>query len=322
MKLIYFFFLFLLSSCSSNIFQSAWSPGGPEADRIKTLSWILFSIGFVIFVFVSILLAWALLKSKKSFTEEKGERFILLSGLIIPSIILVIMLVYSLRTTVKVRSEMTGAPFKVSITGHQWWWEVRYPDYNIVSANELYLPAGRPILVELTSKDVIHSFWVPNVHGKMDMIPGVKTTLTFSFSIPGEYRGVCAEFCGYQHALMAFPVMVLSDDSFNDWLKKNSTFQRVKLSPIEEKGQDVFFKSACHSCHRIEGTLAEGVAGPDLTLFASRKSLAAGTIPNNRKNLSQWIRDPGSIKPLNRMPPTPIDQNDLEALLTYLETLK
>lgn len=323
-KVLTLFFLCNLTSCSSNSFQSLWHPASASARELKNLSVVLFVMSFIVFTVVCLLLFLALKKDSGLFRLKPGNKFIIVSGFIIPTIILTGILIYSLRTSVNIRSgSATGAEtLQIKVIGHQWWWEVHYPDHKIITANEIFIPAGVPVNMELTSRDVIHSFWIPNVQGKMDMIPGVTTRLGLQVDNPGEYRGQCAEFCGLQHALMAFPLVVLSREDFKVWVKKSSPKKRPILSVAAIEGEKVFFKAACNACHRIEGTEAKGLAGPDLTLLAERKTLGSGSLPNNHHYLSRWILDSQKLKPLNRMPPTELTPEELKFLLVYLETLK
>jgi cytochrome c oxidase subunit II len=213
----------------------------------------------------------------------------------------------------------------IEVTAQQWWWKVRYqanePALEFETANELHVPVGRPVVIKLESKDVIHSFWAPNLHGKKDLIPGRITTIRFRADKPGVYRGQCAEFCGYQHAKMAFVVVAEERDAYERWVAEQRRTAREPSDALLKRGQQVFLTSACVMCHAIKGTIADGRTGPDLTHLASRRTLAAGTLPNTRGNLAGWILDPQGIKPGANMPPTAIAPDDLQALLHYLESL-
>lgn len=215
----------------------------------------------------------------------------------------------------------------IRVIGHRWWWEVDYPDHQIVTANELVIPIGEPVGIELSSVDVIHSFWVPQLHGKMDMIPGRVTHFWMQADRPGIYRGQCAEYCGLQHAHMAFVVKALPPEQFVRWLESPGTTARPspEQSPVrsieEDRGHRLFLRHGCSVCHAIEGTPASGQAGPDLTRIAYRETLAAGTIDNTPKNLLRWLAAPQEVKPGAKMPATEATKEELEAIVTYLLSL-
>lgn len=217
-------------------------------------------------------------------------------------------------------------PLRVEMIGHQWWWETRYDADGgrpaFVTANQLRLPVGRSVLVTLKSSDVIHTFWVPNLHGKRDMIPGRDAALMLRADRAGDYRGQCAEFCGAEHALMAFSVSAVPADDYAGWAQREARDARNPDEPLARRGMGVFLGNACAQCHTIRGTTAAGTLGPDLTHLASRTLLAAGTIANTPENLAQWITTPGSMKPATTMPPTQLPPEDLRALVHYLGSLQ
>ena len=203
-----------------------------------------------------------------------------------------------------------------------WWWEVRYPQQQITTANELHIPVGRPVRLELTSADVIHSFWVPRLNGKRDMIPGLKTIFWIQADEPGVYRGQCGEYCGTQHANMAFEVIALESAEFDEWLAQQTSAKSPPRSEAAERGGEVFQSAGCAQCHAIQGTDATGTAGPDLTHVGGRRMIGAALLPNTRGNLSGWIADPQGIKPGVKMPRTYLAADELQDLVTYLEGLK
>jgi cytochrome c oxidase subunit 2 len=205
----------------------------------------------------------------------------------------------------------------VRVIGHQWWWEIRYPGTHAVTANELHIPVGTRVDVEVQTRDVIHSFWVPQLNRKVDTIPGQTNRLLLFAEHAGRYRGQCAEYCGLQHAHMALYVYADPPARFRAWLARESRPARGRGG----RGLAVF-TSQCASCHAIRGTSARGFTGPDLTHVASRASLAALAIPNTREHLREWIRDPQHVKPGNQMPALPLDSSQLAAVTSYLETLK
>jgi cytochrome c oxidase subunit II len=215
---------------------------------------------------------------------------------------------------------------QIRVTGHQWWWDVEYrdarPDHWAHTANEIHVPVGRPVVLELRSTDVIHSLWIPNLGVKRDLIPGNVNTVWFQADTPGVYRAQCAEFCGHQHAKMALLIVADPPERFNSWLTRERDSSRTPTDSVALRGQEVFLAGSCVMCHTIEGTPAGSRVGPNLTHLASRRTLAAGTLPNVRGNLAGWILDPQGIKPGARMPSNQLSPADLHALLTYLENLQ
>jgi cytochrome c oxidase subunit 2 len=214
----------------------------------------------------------------------------------------------------------------IKITAKQWWWQVEYqdvtPSKNVTDANEIHIPVGRPVRFDLNSSDVIHSFWVPNLSGKRDMIPGHRTALYVQADRPGTYYGQCAEFCGYEHAKMRFAVVVQPQAEFDQWLDNARQPAPPPSNELEQRGQQVFLGSTCVMCHSISGTSARGMLGPDLTHLASRQTIAAGSLPNSRGHIAGWVLDPQNIKPGVLMPQHNFNPDDLQALLEYLWSLK
>jgi cytochrome c oxidase subunit 2 len=219
-----------------------------------------------------------------------------------------------------------GNPMVVEVTGNQWWWYVRYvnddPSRIVVTANEIHIPVGRPVMIRGSSNDVIHSFWVPNLHGKRDLIPSRITTEWIDADRPGRYRGQCAEFCGLQHAKMAMWVVVEPPEQFRAWMERQLQPAAAPVDPVKQRGQAVFLNNGCVLCHAIGGTRANAQVGPDLTHLASRLTIAAGILPNNKGNLAGWIADPQNIKPGTHMATIPLKTDDMEPLLAYLGSLQ
>jgi cytochrome c oxidase subunit 2 len=215
---------------------------------------------------------------------------------------------------------------QIEVTGHMWWWGARYldedPSKRFNTANEVHVPVGRPVILKMTSADVIHSFWAPSLHGKKDLIPGRTSLLQFRVDKPGLYRGQCAEFCGFEHALMAFTVIADPPAQYEAWAAAQRAPAPAPATTLQQQGQAVFMRSTCAMCHAISGTDAGANLGPDLTHLASRSTLASGSLPNNRQQLAAWILDPQRFKKGANMPATPLSATDLDALLSYLETLK
>jgi cytochrome c oxidase subunit 2 len=216
---------------------------------------------------------------------------------------------------------VSSTQMTVHVVGHQWWWEVRYPGSEAVTANEIHIPTNTRVNLVVTTADVIHSFWVPRLNRKIDLIPGQENRILLYTDKAGRYRGQCAEFCGLQHAHMAFYVFAEPPDRFRAWLAHEAAPAPAPRTADERKGEDVFLSNACASCHTIRGTDANGQIGPDLTHVAERTTLAAGTIPNRTGYLAGWILDPQHVKPGNKMPGLNLAGPDFQALLQYVDSL-
>jgi len=240
--------------------------------------------------------------------------------------ILITLLVASVWTGRQMASLQASSAVTIAITGHQWWWEIQYedaiPSRRVTTANELHIPTSQPVVLKVTSRDVIHSFWVPNLQGKRDLIPGYTTALWLRADRPGFFRGQCAEFCGMQHAHMALDVVAESDQNFQEWLDAMRQPGRDPPEATARRGRDVFMRARCAACHAIRGTDAAGQIAPDLTHIATRSTLGAGTLPNTPESLATWIQDPQRVKPGNQMPANPLAADDLRALVAYLQTLR
>jgi cytochrome c oxidase subunit 2 len=231
-------------------------------------------------------------------------------------------------STARTMSRVGGEkPLRIDVVGHQWWWSVKYPDtanpQNIIeTANEIHVPVGRAVFIKMTSDDVIHSFWAPNLDGKKDLIPGHETRTWFRADSAGVYRGQCAEFCGHEHAKMAFFIVAEPRAQFEQWFQSQKSEASTPGDSLAREGQRIFLSGSCAMCHAISGTSAGSHFGPDLTHLASRRTIAAGALPNNEGNLAAWILDPQSIKPGTKMPASQLDPKSLRALVAYLRTLK
>ena len=315
--------------------QSVVDPRGPQAERIADLWWVFFGICAAVFAGVTIALVVALLPraSRRSGgldpARETRARRTVAGAVGLTIVILLGLVTYSAQVSRAITASAEGDPGAVviDVVGHQWWWEVQYAGAparrSFTTANELRIPVGRPVIVRGTSRDVIHSFWVPNLHGKVDFIPGRVNTIWFEASEPGTWRGQCAEFCGLQHAKMALTVVAMPDGEFDSWREASSSRGEAPVtSDSAARGRQVFLEQQCAMCHTIRGTGAFGHVAPDLTRIGSRTTLAAGTMPNTRGHLAAWILDPQGIKPGSFMPPTYLEPQDLHALLDYLEGLE
>jgi cytochrome c oxidase subunit II len=311
--------------------QRALDAAGPAAARIAVLWWVMLALAAAVSFLVTALLLHAVRVSRRraaggEAAEVDGTRLVVAGGVAMPVAVLFGVLVYSNRVGVEVhRPPGGGDPIVVEVVGHQFWWEVRYPELGIATANEIRIPAGRPVRFRLTSPDVIHSFWVPQLHGKIDLIPGRVNTLWVRADRPGRFRGQCAEYCGMSHALMAFWVEALPPDAWEAWVR-GRTFPAPEPEAAEvRRGREVFFAAGCGECHATRGVplpAEVGTPGPDLTDLATRRTLAAGILPNNPGALGGWITDPQRRKPGNRMPPTLLPADELQALVAYLGTLR
>jgi len=306
--------------------SSIFDPAGPRAARIADLWWVMFGLGVAVFVIMMALLVIALLRGRRHTgtvlqDNDNGTRPILI-GVLLSAVIMIGVFGYTLWTTRSLARPTAAADLTIEVAGNQWWWEVRYPDDDVVTANELHIPVGVPVTVKLTSDNVIHSFWVPRLTDKMDLIPGRTNELWFQADEAGTYLGECAEFCGIQHALMQFRVIAEPRDDFAAWLDTQRDAASAPVpDTLREAGQQIFLSSACVACHTVRGTNASGTVGPDLTHLASRQTLAAGTLDNTIGNLTAWIVDPQAIKPGTIMPATDFDPEDLQALVAYLLSL-
>lgn len=314
--------LALVAGCHQSHNQSMLHTARPAATHIAWIWWFLFFVCTAIFLLVIVLTAVAIWGPRSITPQESplGNRFIIFSGIIIPGFILFTLLVVSVRSQVVLG--MPNTELTIRVTGHMWWWEVEYPELGIVTANEIHIPVGQPVRIELTSADVIHSLWVPNLQGKMDLLPDKVNATWLLADEEGVFRGQCAEFCGVQHAWMGLEVIAMEPDQFNQWTDARRLPSRPELSQSEKHGFDVFFKVACHNCHAIAGTNAVGIRGPNLTYLASRRTIGAGLLENNHGNLSGWVANPQAAKPGNLMPRTHINSADMRSLVEYLETLK
>jgi cytochrome c oxidase subunit 2 len=312
--------------------HSAHAPASPQALLLDRLGDLLYLIAAVVFVLVVAALLAAVFRGRRGGEDVQDparERRMAMAvavaaGATVATLVAVLLLSFGSGR----RLTATPPPdaLQVRVTGRQWWWEVEYrdsmPSRWATTANEIHVPVGRPVVFQLRGGDVIHSFWVPNLGVKRDMIPGQETSVWFQADTPGVYRGQCAEFCGYQHAKMAFLVVAEPSEQFTAWLDRQRDTARTPTDSLARRGQEVFLASSCVMCHAVSGTPAGSRVGPNLTHVASRRTIAAGTLPNTRGHLAGWIIDPQQIKPGVRMPPNAIEPDELQALLAYLESLR
>jgi cytochrome c oxidase subunit II len=315
-----------LAGCAGD--QSSLDPAAREAQAIAEHTWFVMGVSTAVYVVVMALLAFVLVRRRRRSPREGDDRIatiLVTLGAVITTVIVLWFLVDAIGTGRKLEAISTPDQLKVEVIGHQWWWEVHYlrgEQRLLTTANEIHIPVGATVVFELLSRDVIHSFWVPNLHGKLDMIPGKRNRLAIRAQRAGVYRGQCAEFCGLQHAHMGMLVIAQEPGEFRDWMAAQQRPAPEPQTPDQLRGREVFLSSQCIVCHRIRGTIAGGSTGPDLTHLASRRTIAAATLPNRRGQLAGWIADPQSIKPGNRMPANQFPPDDFHALLSYLESLR
>ena len=308
--------------------QSMLEPRSEPAELIANLSWWMIGTFTVVFLLVMLLAGialWRGMRTRTRLSERASRNLVLLGGVVVPSFILLALVIGSILVGQASSGEQGDAELTAEINGRRWWWEIRYFDRDdrllAVTANELHLPAGETVRLVLKATDVIHSFWAPNLDGKTDMIPGLTNERWLRIDQPGVYRGQCAEFCGDQHTLMAVRIEVQSPSAFRRWLQHQAGPAAAPAQAMQGARQ-LFDQRGCADCHAIRGTNAHGQGGPDLTHLASRQTLAAATLPNNRGHLAGWISDPQSSKPGALMPATRLQPEELQALLDYLQALE
>jgi cytochrome c oxidase subunit 2 len=333
--------ILLISACSAAQISpghtpSALDPQGTGAARIAELWWVMLGFGTVIFLLVVGLVLAALLRGRRGTSTtmpdstggDTGRNWPIFGGIALPMVVIGIVFGYSIYTLSAIENPQTKPAIKIEIVGRRWWWEVKYLDQGLTTANEIHIPVNVPVQVQLQSADVIHSFWVPELHGKMDLIPTRINNLTLEATHVGVYRGQCAEFCGLQHAHMGFMVVVQSKDDFNNWLSAQGQPAPAPTDPAAAQGQQVFVDAGCVFCHTVRGLEDKEIdrssvdLGPDLTHLASRMTIAGASLAENRGNLAGWVVDPQHVKPGSLMPEMYLDSQDLQDLLAYLETLQ
>jgi cytochrome c oxidase subunit 2 len=310
-----------LAACAGQ--QSAFAPMGPEASRIADLSWLLILGAAAIFLLTMALLLLAFRGGARLRRRLGSQGAILAGGAVLPVLLLSALLIHTLGLTDALGGRGADT-LRIEVTGRQFWWEVRYPDHDVVTANEIHIPVGRPVELLFTSTDVLHSLWIPALHGKRDMIPGHLNRLRVTADRPGVMRGQCAEFCGAQHTRMALFAVATTEEGFAAWIARQRTPVPAPGDPLLAQGRRAFASAGCGACHALRGTEWTGRAGPDLTRIGARLSLAAGTLPNHRETLSAWIADPQAIKPASAMPGfgAVLAPEDIQALAAWLESLR
>jgi cytochrome c oxidase subunit 2 len=327
-----------VSGCHSHI--SAIDPTGPAAATITQLTWLLVAVCTLVYLLTMLMLFYAVARGRRrgaaadaapeagSPSSERRKLRIVAAGVVATVLILSLFVAATYWTDRSLLSMERKAAAEIELTAHQWWWEIRYldpiPSQGFVTANELHVPVGEPVQIKLISTDVIHSFWVPNLNGKRDIIPGRDGEIWLTASETGIWYGRCAEFCGFQHAHMNLLLVAEPRAAFDRWRAAQTAPARPPETPEQRRGQQVFHQTSCVLCHALRSSLASAYSptAPDLTHLKSRRSIAAGTLPNEKGHLAGWVADPQSLKPGARMPPNMLPGPDFQALIAYLETLE
>lgn len=318
----------MIQACSGEYPQSALHPASDFAERLDGLFWQIFWWAVGVFVVVEGILIYTIIRFRARPDSERpkpvhGHTLLELGWTIAPALILVAIAIPTIRTIFVVDNPPPeGADLTIEVIGHQWWWEFRYPELGIVTANEAHVPVGQTVDLRLRSADVLHSFWVPRLGGKRDLVPGRENFIWFRPDSVGVFWGQCAEYCGIAHALMGLRFIVDEASDFDAWVASNQAPAVEQNEGLASQGRDVFMNSACISCHTIRETQALGRLGPDLTHVGSRLTIAAGVLDTNAENLARWIRDPQEVKPGSLMPNTGLTDQQVEQLVAYLLSLR
>ena len=320
----------VLAACNAPM--SALQRAGEGARRVTGITWFLIVTAAIVYAATMAVMILAMMRNRSRDPHDvdlsrPGTGFIVWGGGVMPAVVLTAAFVVGLAAMGRFPASVTDHTPHFTIVGHQWWWQVEYDDPQLPggfsAANEMHVPVGEPVRIRLISRDVIHSFWIPQLQGKIDLIPGDTNEIRILAEKPGVYRGQCAEYCGDQHAHMAFTVVAESPDQYQAWLAAQRMPARAPTDSLAMLGQQLVVSGPCAMCHTLAGTPAQGQVAPDLTHVGSRHTLAAGTIPNTLGNMEGWIANAQSLKPGAKMPTlTQFSGRELRAIATYLETLK
>ncbi len=336
MRRLIFFSPLLLLVVGCRSIQSSLHTSGPAAQRIARMQWLEIILFLVVTLIMWVLIAWGTGRRPGTLAEHApikiggGQSWITIGGMLIPLIILFVLFVLGLQLLESFPIDdpsHSNAKAEILIIGHQWWWEVHYlndqPSLQVTTANEIHIPVNKPVTLELESRDVIHSFWVPALHGKVDLVPGHPNFVRIEANHAGAYAGECAEFCGAQHAHMRLLVIAQEPDEYQAWLEQQRKPAAEPTTPEAIQGQQVFLSGPCILCHTIRGTLAGGMVAPDLTHIGSRRMIAADSFQNNNAYLEAWVTHAQSLKPETQMPDmTQFDGKQLRDLVAYLRQLQ
>ena len=316
-----------LTGCQQEYKMSILDTAGTVAEIQKDLVWLsIYIMSFVVAV-VTLIMIYVLIRYRKKPGDDtppkqvEGNNLLEAIWIIVPILLLAILAVPTVTTTFALdKVQADGEVLNVKVVGSQFWWQFEYPDLGIVTAQELHIPTGTKVNLQLETRDVIHSFWVPRLAGKTDLVSGRTNTMWLEATEPGTYIGKCAELCGDGHGVMDFLVVAHEPAEFEQWVESMKNPQTTPTNALSERGEQVFAQS-CASCHAVAGTDFAGTAGPNLTGFANRQKVA-GFWDNTDENVFQWIKDPESMKPGSLMPAVPLADEDIEALVAYLKDLK
>ena len=323
------------SSCAGSGPQDYLDPNGPVARQADDLWNLTFGIAAVIFVIVEGLIVFALVKFRhrpgREAAQFHGNTRVEVILTLVPALILAGIAIPTVKTIFDLAKKPTGDVLNVEVVAHQFWWEYRYPDLGITTANELHIPTDKPVYLKLEGIDVIHSFWVPRLAGKRDVVPGHTNYMHLQADEPGVYKGQCTEFCGLSHANMRLRVYAETATDFDSWVAAQKE-EAAEPGGAAAEGAKLFVEGAgggtfpgggaCGSCHAVEGTTAQGIVGPNLTHFATRDTFAGAVYDNTESNLRRWLQDPPAMKPGVDMPDLQLTSEQIDALMAYLETLK
>ena len=323
----------LLFSATERYAPSVFDPASPTAGALWNLFLMVLAITGVIFLLVGGFTVYSVIRFRSRPGDEQqeapqiyGSNRLELAWTILPLLIVFVIFLVVTRTVVSMRSEPSpSGSLLVRVIGHQWWWTFDYPRYHFPTANEMHVPVStgaepQSVFLQLESADVVHSFWVPQLAGKTDLIPGRVNTMSFVPTKVGVYHGQCSAYCGMEHAMMLILVIVESPEDFQRWCADQA--KPAVEDPAQAEGAHLFFSKTCFNCHQIRGTLAHGNVGPDLTHLMSRQTIGAGAAANTPDNLTAWVSNPQAIKPGCRMPDLKLKPRDVEAIVSYLETLR
>ena len=305
-----------------------FSPAGPQAHALTALFVGVLIVLAMIFILVTGLVIYMIVRFRdRPGAPEARQMFgwtrLEIIWTIIPFVILMVISVFMVTTDRAADPPIPdGRKPDLQVIGHQWWWEINYPASGVVAANEIHIPVGQPILIDLRSADVIHDFWAPELGRKIDAVPGHPNTLWIQADTPGTYLGTCAEFCGAEHAWMRFRVIAQSESDFDAWQKAQLVVPSTPTTPEASAGAKLFADKTCVNCHAVAGTVANQTVGPDLTHIATREMLAGEAAPNTPEVLYRWLKDPNAIKPESHMPDFKLTDDEAHQLVAYLEGLK
>jgi cytochrome c oxidase subunit 2 len=306
--------------------SSPFLPASPNAAAVKTLFVIILAIAAVIFVGVEGVLLYSLTRFRyregRPTGQFTGHLRLEIVWTTVPAIILAVVYYLTVQTTLAISSPPTGDPLDVDVTAHQFWWEVRYRQDGVVTANELHVPVGETVVIHLTSSDVVHSFWVPSLAPKWDAVPGQPRTLWFNAQSPGIFQGYCSEYCGIAHTWMQFPVQAESAIDYQVWVRAQNAPAATPTGGGAARGLQIYQSQTCGNCHAISGLGSTASVGPNLTHVASRPFIAGGVLANTPQNMYLWLQDPPAVKPGVSMPNYRFAPSDLQALTAYMESLR